>query len=77
MNRIIEKSHETDVALQKLADADNPGYQVEVDPDEAERLGAFIEDAITEEDALAGSMDLLGTYTDEANLNQHMNWRPI
>ena len=77
MNTIAEKPHETDVALQKLADAENPGYQVEVDPDEAERLGAFIEDAITEEDALAGSIDLSGIYIDEANLTQPMGWRSL
>ena len=30
-----------DVISKKLADAMTPGYQVEFDPDEAERAGAF------------------------------------
>lgn len=40
-----------DAISDKLADALTPGYQAEFDPDEAERAGAFIEDALTEQDA--------------------------
>ena len=40
-----------------MADALTPGFQVELDPDEAERVGAFLEDVLTEQDA-AESDDL-------------------
>ncbi len=36
---------------EKLADAATPGYQAEFDPEEAERAGAFVEDALSEHDA--------------------------
>ena len=49
--------------LEKLADASTPGYQVEFDPEEAERAGAFIEDAVSEEDAMESSVDLLDAET--------------
>jgi hypothetical protein len=35
-----------------------PGAIVEFDPDEAERIGAFQEDALDEADALESSIDL-------------------
>ncbi|MBI8082666.1 conjugal transfer protein TraD, partial [Pseudomonas aeruginosa] len=38
---------------EKMADALTPGFQVEFDPDEAERVGAFVEDALSEQDAAA------------------------
>lgn len=41
----------------KLEDAAIPAYQVELDPDEAENLGAFTEDAISENEALDSSPD--------------------
>jgi hypothetical protein len=44
---------------EKLADAEVPGYQAEFDPDEAERAGAFVEDAISEQDALESTIDQL------------------
>jgi hypothetical protein len=43
--------------LQKLADAQTPGYQAEFSPAEAEAAGAFSEDALTEADALASTLD--------------------
>lgn len=43
---------------EKLADALTPGYQVEFDPDEAVRAGAFTEDALSEADAIASDVDL-------------------
>jgi hypothetical protein len=47
-------------ALQeKLIDAMTPGYQVEFDPDEAEEIGAFVEDALSEVDALESDIDLV------------------
>jgi len=47
-----------DAISDKLADALTPGYQAEFDPDEAERAGAFIEDALTEQDATESGDDL-------------------
>lgn len=41
----------------KLFDAQTPGFQAEFDPDEAELLGAFKEDALNETDALDSSID--------------------
>ena len=43
----------------KLLDAMTPGFQAEFDPDEAEQAGAFIENALSEEDAMASDVDLL------------------
>jgi hypothetical protein len=48
----------TDTVHQKLIDALSPGYQPEFAPDEAERVGAFSEDALSEQDALDSSVDL-------------------
>ena len=45
------------VIAQKLVDAQTPGFQVEFDPDEAELLGAFNEDALSEVEALDSSID--------------------
>ncbi len=42
---------------EKLIDMETPGFQAEFDPLEAERLGAFKEDALTEQDALDSSID--------------------
>lgn len=44
---------------EKLIDAMTPGFQAEFDPDEADQAGAFIEDALSEEDAMASDVDLL------------------
>ena len=50
---------ETTPALrEKLADALTPGYQAEFDPDEAAKAGAFVEDALSEADAIASDVDL-------------------
>lgn len=46
------------VIQEKLLDAQIPGFQAEFDPVEAERLGAFKEDALSEEDALDSSIDV-------------------
>lgn len=48
---------EHDVLLEKLTDAGTPGFQAEFDPDEAERAGAFYEDALSEQDALDSDVD--------------------
>jgi len=48
----------TDTALNdKLSDAMTPGFEAEFDPEEAERAGAFHEDAISEADALDSCID--------------------
>ena len=39
-----------EIIEQKLRDAETPGYEVEFDPDEAERI-AFREDALSDDDA--------------------------
>lgn len=44
---------------EKLRDMETPGFQAEFDPQEAERLGAFEEDALSEQDALDSTMDQL------------------
>lgn len=41
----------------KLDDLSAPGYVVEVDPDEAEIMGAFLEDALNLEDAIGALFD--------------------
>ena len=58
MNRINNSSNGIDVLADKLNDAMTPGFEVDFDPDEAERAGAFQEDALSEADALDSCMDL-------------------
>ena len=48
----------TEALREKLADAQTPGYQAEFDPEEAERAGAFVEDALSEQDAAESGDDL-------------------
>jgi len=45
------------VVREKLADAETPGFLAEFDPDEAEWAGAFVEDALSELDALESMID--------------------
>ena len=54
----IGEGDTVDVLAEKLTDAMIPGAIVEFDPDEAERIGAFQEDALDEADALESSIDL-------------------
>ena len=51
--------HKLQDVREKMADALTPGFQVEFDPDEAERVGAFVEDALSEQDAAASGDDLV------------------
>jgi hypothetical protein len=54
------KEDAADVLRGKLADAwEVPGFEAEFDPEEAELAGAFVEDALSYEDALESSADLL------------------
>lgn len=50
---------DADALREKLADAGTPGYQAEFDPEEAERAGAFVEDALSEQDAADSGDDLV------------------
>lgn len=60
----------------KLADALTPGFQAELDPEEAEHAGAFHEAALNEEDAAESAVDLaaaleeLGVYPRSSNLQE-------
>ena len=49
---------------EKLLDAQVPGFKAQFEPQEAEMLGAFTEDAINEKDALESVIDLLGADHD-------------
>ena len=55
----------TEIIQEKLLDAEIPGFQAEFDPLEAERLGAFKEDALSEEDALDSAIDQTAEVDDE------------
>lgn len=44
---------------EKMKDALTPGFQVEFAPDEAELVGAFVEDALSEQDAAESGDDLV------------------
>lgn len=61
-----DRARDVSVAA-KLADAATPGAGVTFDPDEAERAGAFREDAMSPEDAAAAED---GPHDDEG-------WRPL
>ncbi len=56
-NPLYEGDSEDAALLEKLADALIPGFHAEFDPDEAEQVGAFQEDALTEQDALDSVVD--------------------
>jgi hypothetical protein len=49
---------------EKLTDA-APGFQAEFDPEEAERAGAFVEDALSEQDAAESGDDLVASQGDD------------
>ena len=55
----------TEIIQEKLLDAEIPGFQAEFDPLEAERLGAFKEDALSEQDALDSGIDHTAEVDDE------------
>ena len=55
----------SEIIQEKLLDAEIPGFQAEFDPLEAERLGAFKEDALSEEDALDSAIDQTAEVDDE------------
>lgn len=54
---IKDEANAATALAEKLVDALTPGLHVEFDPDEASTVGAFIEDALSEEDAAQSSFD--------------------
>ena len=58
-NAADDQPNAADALREKLLDAMTPGYQAEFDPDEAEKAGAFIEDALSEQDAAESDIDLV------------------
>lgn len=57
-NATFDDTTEFAALRDKLADALTPGFQAELDPEEAEHAGAFHETALTEEDAAESADDL-------------------
>ena len=55
---VDDYANATEVLREKMADALTPGFEVELDPDEAERVGAFVEDALSDQDAQESTEDL-------------------
>jgi hypothetical protein len=61
MTTIDRETVAADALNEKLSDAEkSPGFAAEFDPEEADRAGAFEEDALSEADALASSVDWVG-----------------
>lgn len=58
-NTFDDQANAAEALREKLDDAMTPGYQTEFDPDEAETVGAFVEDALSEEDAAESDADLV------------------
>lgn len=48
-----------DALYEKLIDAQTPGLTIVFDPDEASRAGAFIEDALSIDEAIESSFDAI------------------
>ena len=55
---VDDYANATEALREKMVDALTPGFQVELDPDEAARMGAFTEDALSEQDAQESTEDL-------------------
>ena len=51
------ETNSASILSEKLLDALTPGLHVEFDPDEAATIGAFIEDALSEEEASLSCFD--------------------
>lgn len=54
---IDDAANQRSVIDEKILDATVPGVQIEFTPDEAQYAGAFSEDALTEQDAMASQID--------------------
>lgn len=57
-NATFDGTTEFAALREKLADALTPGFQAELDPEEAEHAGAFHETALNEQDAAESTDDL-------------------
>ena len=55
---VDDYANATEALRDKMVDALTPGFQVELDPDEAARMGAFAEDALSDQDAQESTEDL-------------------
>ena len=63
--RDTESDHfDLEILQKKLLDAQIPGFKAQFEPQEAEMLGAFTEDALNEKDALESVIDILGADHD-------------
>ena len=56
------KPNDSEQVALKLIDAQTPGYEAEFSPEEAEFVGAFVEDALSESDAKKSSLDMEITH---------------
>ena len=54
-----DQANRAEVLQEKLADAEIPGAQIEFDPDEAEKVGAFVEDSLSEQDIVEASTQVV------------------
>ena len=54
---VDDDAADREAVREKRADALMPGFQVEFEFDEAERVGAFVEDALSEQDAAESGDD--------------------
>lgn len=54
-----DEGNSSSATREKMTDILTPGYQAEFDPLEADNVGAFVEDAMSELDALESTDDLL------------------
>lgn len=68
-----DQANAAGVLREKLIDAITPGFQAEFDPDEAETAGAFVEDALTEQDAAESNIELIDAVVpeDTSELSPH------
>lgn len=55
---VDDYANATEALREKMVDALTPGFQVELDPAEAARMGAFAEDALSDQDAQESTEDL-------------------
>jgi hypothetical protein len=64
-----DQANSAEVLQEKLADAEIPGAQIEFDPDEAEKVGAFVEDALSEQDLVEASNQIVNSADEPYSAN--------
>ena len=64
-----DQANSAEVLQEKLADAEIPGAQIEFDPDEAEKVGAFVEDALSEQDIVEASIQVVNSADEPHSAN--------